>query len=167
MALEHEENGAQDFVGNGDDGSPLSAPDGQSLEVGLEHRRGSTGGMIELAEKTVDVEVALASMPVLALTSRLVVAWADANPGRQSIGAGEDIHIAGHDSQTYPAIGQYFVLAVRARGQLADHFLPLSCDQTQLAKSCRRHERATYGLFQQMPMLASASSINAQTVICA
>ncbi len=72
--LEHEEDGAENLVANGDDGAFIAAPDNEGLELRLEHGRGATGGMSELTEQTTDIEVALADMPGLSLGGGCVVA---------------------------------------------------------------------------------------------
>lgn len=90
---EHEEDGAEDFVADGDDGALVAAPDDEGLELRLEHGLGTAGGMSELAEQTADIRIALAEAAGFALAGRLVVARTDADPGRQAIGAAEGIHV--------------------------------------------------------------------------
>ena len=87
--LEHEEDGAQDFVADSDDGALVAAPYDEGVELRLEHRGGTAGGVSELAEQTADIQIALADMAGFALAGRLVVARADADPGRQAIGVAE------------------------------------------------------------------------------
>lgn len=80
--LEHEEDGAENFVADGDDGALVATPNDERLELGLEDGCRSAGGMSELAKQATDVEVALAKLAGLALAGRLVVARADADPER-------------------------------------------------------------------------------------
>ena len=49
--------------------------------------------MSELTEQTTDIEIALADMAGLALAGRLVVTGTDADPGSQTVGTAEGIHI--------------------------------------------------------------------------
>ena len=72
--LEHEEDGAENLVADSDDGTLVSSPNENRLELRLEHGRGATGGMSELTEQTTDIEVALADMPGLSLGGGFVVA---------------------------------------------------------------------------------------------
>ena len=67
--LEHEEDGTQNFVADGDDGVFVAKPDDERLELRLEHGLGTAGGMDELAEETADIQVALADVARLALAS--------------------------------------------------------------------------------------------------
>lgn len=91
--LENEEDGAEHLVADGDDGAFVTTPDDERLELRLEHGLGTTGGMGEFAEQATDVEVAFADVSGLAFAGRLVVAGADADPGRQAVRAAEGIHI--------------------------------------------------------------------------
>jgi len=92
-AREHAEEGAQDFVADGDDGALVAAADDKGLELRLEHGLGTTGGLSELAEYAADIRIALAGAAGYALAGRLVAARTDADPGGQAIGAAEGRHI--------------------------------------------------------------------------
>ena len=48
--LEHEEEGAQDFVADGDDGAFIAASHEERLKLRFEHGCGAAGGMGELAQ---------------------------------------------------------------------------------------------------------------------
>ncbi len=52
------------------------------------------------------------------------------------------MQIADDNTQTNPAVGQHLMQPVLLRGQLADQFLPLACDQAQFPQLGRRHKRA-------------------------
>lgn len=65
--LEHEKEGSQNLVANGNHGTFVATPDHKSLKFRLEHRRGATGGMRKLAKQTTDIEVALAHVAGLCL----------------------------------------------------------------------------------------------------
>jgi hypothetical protein len=43
--LEHEEESAENFVADGDDGALVATPDDEGLGLRLEHGRGPTGGL--------------------------------------------------------------------------------------------------------------------------
>jgi hypothetical protein len=66
--LEHEEEGAQHFVSQSDDGAFVATANDQRLEFGLERRSGTTGGVSELTEESADVGIALADASRLALS---------------------------------------------------------------------------------------------------
>ncbi len=104
--FEHEEDGAENFVTDGDDGALVATPDDERLEFRLEYRLGATGSMGKLAEQTTDVEIALADVAGLALAGRLVVAGADADPGGQTIGAAEGIHIGANLDEQHRSADQ-------------------------------------------------------------
>ncbi len=93
-SLEHEEEGAQHFVSQSDDGSFVATANDQQLELGLERRSGVTGGVGELTEESADVGIALADASRLALSRRLIVAGAHADPGSQAVWGAEDAHVA-------------------------------------------------------------------------
>ncbi len=90
---EHEEDRAKNFVADGDDGALVAASDEKRLELRLEHRRGTAGGMSEFAEQAADVGVALANLAGFALASGLVIARADADPGCEAICGAEGGHV--------------------------------------------------------------------------
>ena len=104
--LEHEEDGAENFVADGDDGALVATPNDERLELGLEDGCRSAGGMSELAKQATDVEVALAKLAGLALAGRLVVARADADPGSQTIRTAEGIHIGANLNQQHGGADQ-------------------------------------------------------------
>lgn len=60
--LEPEEEGAENFVADSDDGVLVTAPDDERLESRLEHRLGATGRMSKFAERAANIEIALADM---------------------------------------------------------------------------------------------------------
>lgn len=69
--LEHEEDGTENLVADVDDGTPITPPDDERLELRLEHGRGETSDMSELTEQTTGIVVALADMIGFALADRL------------------------------------------------------------------------------------------------
>lgn len=92
-AAEHVEDGAQEVVGQCDDGPFVAAANQQRLELGLEDGLGTAGGMGELAEQAVDVGVALADPTGLTFAGGLVVAGADADPGGHAVGGAKGRHV--------------------------------------------------------------------------
>lgn len=58
--LEHEEDGSQDLVADGDDCAFMAASDDQGLEFRFENGSGAAGGVSELAQQAPDVAVATA-----------------------------------------------------------------------------------------------------------
>ena len=65
--LEHEEDGAEDFVADGDDRALVATPVDERLELRLEHGRGTTDGMSELAEQAADIQITFAEVAGIAL----------------------------------------------------------------------------------------------------
>lgn len=89
IPFEHEEDRAPDLVGDGDDRAFMAEPEDQRLEFCLEDGLGSAGCMSELAKESADIEIAFADPAGLMFAGRLVVAGADADPGRQTVGIAE------------------------------------------------------------------------------
>ena len=104
--VEHEEDGAQDFVADGDDGPLVAASNHERLELRLEHGRGTTGGMSELAEQAADIQIALAKATGFAFAGRLVVTGANADPGGEAIGAAKDRHVGADLDQQHGGADQ-------------------------------------------------------------
>lgn len=84
--FEHEEDRPQKFMRQGDDGAFVATANDQGLELQLEDRLGSTGGMSELTEEPADIEVAFTDTSGFTFTCRLVVAGTDAAPERYASG---------------------------------------------------------------------------------
>ena len=83
--LEHEKDGAQHFVSHSDDGSFVTAANYPRLELELKRRLCASGGVSELTQASANVGIALADMPRLALSRRLVVTRTDTDSGSQAV----------------------------------------------------------------------------------
>lgn len=92
--FEHEEDGSQDFVGNGDGRTLVSASNDERLELRFEDRRGATSGVGELAKQSPSIEVAFAPAPGLSLAGGFVVARTNTNPGGEAIRVAKSVYIA-------------------------------------------------------------------------
>lgn len=67
-AFDHEEHGAQELMGDSDDGTFVTASHDERLELRLEDRLGFAGGMSELAEQTSDIGIAFSGATGSALS---------------------------------------------------------------------------------------------------
>ena len=98
--LEHEEDGAQNLVANGDDRAFMAASDDQGLEFRFEDGRRAAGGMGKLTQQAAYVSIAFSHVTGFVLARQLVVAWAHACPRSETIGAAKDnIHIGANFNQ--------------------------------------------------------------------
>ena len=104
--LEHEEDATQELVAHGHDSAFVAAPNEERLELGLEDRRGSAGGMGELTQKSPDIEVAFAHTSGFMFASRFVIARTDTDQGREAIRAAEGIHIGANFHQQHGRANQ-------------------------------------------------------------
>ena len=91
--LEHEEDGAENFVADGDDGAFVATSNEQGLKLRLEHGSRPAGGMSKLAEQAADIEIALADMAGFALAGGFIVSRTDAHPGSQTIRTAKGVHV--------------------------------------------------------------------------
>ena len=71
LAADQQEDGFEDFVGDGDNGALVSSSQAQCLELRLEGALGAAGGMGELAQQAADPGVALTDAPGLPFPGRL------------------------------------------------------------------------------------------------
>ena len=77
---EHEEEGAQELVCQGDDGLFVSPADDETLVFGAKHAFRSSGGVGGFAEQIADDGIALAGFAALAFPSRFMVARTQPRP---------------------------------------------------------------------------------------
>jgi len=101
LSAEHEEEGAQEFVGDGDDGSLVPSTNDERIEPDFESRVRSSRGLCKLAEQAPDIGVALAGASGFSFAGGFVVAGTDAGPGGQAVGAAEDAHIVADFDQQH------------------------------------------------------------------